>query len=302
MRGKVTLALITLPLMLSGCGQIPPAKKSGDGLSQEITATSSVATSTSSPSSEYKFDPGLWSQQIPVPAPKEHFTAQDFTGNWNRTNVPEALYGSIKISNQKPYSFNLDFFGGWAEHTGEFSGTATIISPHQALLRVYGSDDIFSVSFTLENHQLIVEVKPYDSSLALGLGMNVGISGTYTLRQPTYTNAGIVDKVFKTADMKKRAQALLGNKAYGYVTETMRIGFEDDPATIHYPLDYSGFENGAGFGAKVKIDSDKIYVLLIDNINGDVFYTNDVNYRQKIPAFFEYDSKVRAMQIVYKPV
>lgn len=102
--------------------------------------------------------------------------------------------------------------------------------------------------------------------------------------------------------MKKRVQALLGSKAYGYVTETMRIGFEDDSATIHHPLDYSGFENGAGFGAKVKIDGEKIYVLLIDNIDGDVFYTNDANYRQKIPAFFEYDRQASSVQIVYKPV
>ena len=45
--------------------------------------------------------------------------ALDFTGEWNRTNVPTYYSGKVTITNQDEYGFDVNGFFFWFAHTGD---------------------------------------------------------------------------------------------------------------------------------------------------------------------------------------
>ena len=291
------LLILTLTVLLSACGKAPVQNKTG---SSSSVVTTTATTTTSEVSSSYAVDPSLWGQSVSVSTLNGNFTSVDFTGKWNRTNTVMALSASIEIKNQKQHSFDFSFHGQSAANTGTTDGTATIVSTTEAKYSVYYMDGIETVTFELKNNTLTVTADP-DSSLALGFGANVTIGGSYILGSPKYTNANIVNEVFKTPSIKARVQSLLGDDIYQNVIDVMKEGFEMDQSNSKVKLDYSGFINGAGLGADIKLDGDKIYVLFYDT-GKNTLYTNDINYKNKLPDFFNDGRDLSNLSFVYKQV
>ena len=233
-----------------------------------------------------------------------NFTVQKFVGTWNRTKVSNALMASIQITDQKAYSFVFHFRGFYAAHNGELLGTATIISPTEALYFAYTDGDPYPypdgtssvVTFELHGHMLTVTANP-DEDYALGFGSSVTIGGLYTQEKPDYTNADIVDKVFKTTELKKKARALLGDDNYRDMIEIMYRGVEWDQSKKKYPLDFYSVLAGEGSSVGIKIQGDKIYIQLTMT-----FYTNDANYRNRLPVFFDGEGDQSYLRFVYKLV
>ena len=238
------------------------------------------------------------------PGCKSKFIPITFTGEWRRTDIPKALTATIKITNQKEYSFDFNFSGQRAAYEGNIEGTATIVSPTTAeysyKIEYPENSGEGKIVFILKDNIMTVSADP-DNSSALGFGANVTIGGDYVSGEPFYTNENIVNEIFTTDIIKQKAESLLGSEKYQYMLEVMEYGFSYDQSEEKQPLNYSGFINGAGMGVDIMIKEEKIYILLYTMQY--TLYTNDIEYQNKLPSFFNTeahsDSKVN---FVYKPV
>ena len=94
---------------------------------------------------------------------------------------------------------------------------------------------------------------------------------------------------------------LLGEDAFNELVEVMEEGVSSD---VEGPT-YSGFINGAGMGADLIIDGDKIYCLVVnrydENYDGYTFYTNDGRYKKELPAVMKENANDEwPLKFVYK--
>ena len=258
MKSKTVIILLVIAFMLSACNRTTSPVTSSN-TAPTATFESNSSSADASPPVSFTIDPSLWGKEVNIPWPNNDFSAQDFTGTWSRTNTLMALSASIEITNQQQYSFDFSFTGFWAAHSGELDATAVIVSPTEAKYSMYYSDGVETITFNMKDHLLVVTADP-DASFALGFGANVTIGGSYVSGAPTYINANIVDDVFKTSSMKAKVQSLLGDSVYQDVIEVMQQGFEMNQANTKDKLNYSGFENGVGWGVDIKLDSNKIYI------------------------------------------
>lgn len=218
-----------------------------------------------------------------------------FEGEWNRTNIPKAFGGRIKITNQKNNSFDFDFRGWYGAHSGSVSGTAQITDKYKA---VFTYEDKYSnktaiVTFIIDNDQLTVSA---ENNTALGFGFNVIIDGNYTSSEPNYTNANLIDSIFPLDAEKEKAKNLLGQTAYEQMLEVMDLGIQ----FINYKLNYSGYLQGAGEGVDIKIEGDLYYILgNCLETSGYTLYTNDPAFQSTLPNFFT-KSTSATLKFVYK--
>lgn len=218
-----------------------------------------------------------------------------FEGEWNRTNIPKAFGGRIKITNQKKDFFDFDFSGWYGAHSGIVSGTAEITDKYKAVFTFKDKylNRTAIVTFIMDNGQLTVSA---DNNSALGFGNGVIIDGNYTTAEPNYTNANLIDSIFPQDADKEKAKNLLGQTAYEQMLEVMDLGIQ----FINDKLNYSGYLQGAGEGVDIKIDGDFYYILgyWLDS-SGYTLYTNDPAFQSTLPYFFTKSTNA-TLKFVYK--
>ncbi|SEW44159.1 hypothetical protein [[Clostridium] fimetarium] len=218
-----------------------------------------------------------------------------FEGEWNRTNIPKAFGGRIKITNQKNDFFDFDFRGWYGAHSGIISGTAQITDKYKSIFTYKDkySNKTAIVTFIIDNGQLTVSA---ENNSALGFGFNVIIDGNYTIAEPNYTNANLIDSIFPRDADKEKAKNLLGQTAYEQMLDVMDLGIQ----YINDKLNYSGYIQGAGEGVDIKIDCDFYYILgYWLETSGYTLYTNDPAFQATLPDFFTKRTNA-TLNFVYK--
>jgi len=130
-------------------------------------------------------------------------------------------------------------------------------------------------NFTISEGGIEVET---ENAEFLG-GMGTYFDGTYIKEEPVYLNENIVEEIL--GNRKEDVINLLGED-YETLTFVMKDG-----SSYETVLTYSGFVRGIGVGADLWIKEDeKIYCLIYDAFKEYCFYTNDVDYKIKIPEEF----------------
>ena len=222
---------------------------------------------------------------------------KDFSGSWKRTDVIRAYNASLEINFQTETSFLFSILAFSGGNSGYMEDEAYFIAPNQAFCYIESTylDDNGLLFFTLIGDDLVID---YDGNiLVLGFGNNVTAEGIYTKGEPNYTNANIVDEYLPTQEIRDRMRALVGDDAYEQIIFVM----EDGSTYITDEYTYSGFVNSIGVGVDIIIKDDgKIYCLgyYLDRA-GYTLYTNDVEYKDKLPDFMRIERDNYELSFVY---
>ena len=140
--------------------------------------------------------------------------AEDFVGEWNRTNTASSYYGKIVIKNQNKEGFEFEGELGYYSHSGSMEGKAYYLSQNTAIYRYegMGDEEFFEyVIFQLEGEKMIVKASA--GSASLGFGANVIADGEYITGEPVYTNANILEETFTQEELDS-LKNVLGEDIY----------------------------------------------------------------------------------------
>jgi hypothetical protein len=231
----------------------------------------------------------------------EEEVAENYAGVWHKTNAPRSERATVVIANQADGSFDYEFEGWWGANSGVASGTAFMQNGGGA---IHNGDD-GDVSFVSDGDKLIISSVDADGQPISPNG-HIYVAGEFTRGEPTYTNANLLNELLPTEELKARVFNLLGASAFDDLSEVAEYGTRRDYADETLDaLTYSGFINGAGLGADLLLDGDKIYCLIYKNYDsGDwaqTFYTNDAAYTNVLPPqFVDARSENAAVKYVYR--
>ena len=148
--------------------------------------------------------------------------AVDFTGEWNRTNVPTYYYGHMDISNQDETGFQVVGDCMWFSHSGVIEGKAYFVTKDIAVYRFYNeyaSEDNYQ-GYGNEYEYIVFEktanglfVYATGSGGAIGAGANCFVEGEYVSGDPVYTNANILKETY-TDEQLAAIEKLVGDELY----------------------------------------------------------------------------------------
>ncbi|MBQ8247196.1 MAG: hypothetical protein IJZ42_08685 [Lachnospiraceae bacterium] len=148
--------------------------------------------------------------------------AVDFTGEWNRTNVPTYYYGHMDISNQDETGFQVVGDCMWFSHSGVIEGKAYFVTKDIAVYRFYNeyaSEDDYQ-GYGNEYEYIVFEktanglfVYATGSGGAIGAGANCFVEGEYVSGDPVYTNANILKETYTDAQLAA-IEKLVGDELY----------------------------------------------------------------------------------------
>lgn len=148
--------------------------------------------------------------------------AVDFTGEWNRTNVPTYYYGHMDISNQDETGFQVVGDCMWFSHSGVIEGKAYFVTKDIAVYRFYNeyaSEDNY-LGYENEYEYIVFEktanglfVYATGSGGAIGAGANCFVEGEYVSGDPVYTNANILKETY-TDEQLATIENLVGDELY----------------------------------------------------------------------------------------
>lgn len=205
----------------------------------------------------------------------------DMTGYWKRTNVHRSHGGDINVIYQDDNFIYFTAFLMYYAHTGYVSGVATFDSENTAMYihteMIGENEELTHIKFKLEDDVMSVES---NNNMGLPFGMNVYIDGEYTQDEAVYTNQNVLIETFETEERLNYMKSFLGEESWSFLKMVMEYGgqFQSDELT------FSGFIMGLGSGADfIMTDDNKIYYLSYGEGPGNVFYTNDLNCKDKIP-------------------
>ena len=124
----------------------------------------------------------------------------DIVKQWKRTDVHSSHCADldVKAVDNTGFVFKLDAY--YYYHMGTVEGKAYFVSENCAVFRLdklelgLPEEEYEYIVFVFENDEVTVYASA--SSGELGLGMNVYVDGSYIDGEPTYTNAGILEKTY----------------------------------------------------------------------------------------------------------
>ena len=129
------------------------------------------------------------------------------------------------------------------------------------------------------------------NNAAIGLGNNVTMDGQYTKGEPVYQNVSRVSPLSEQEVMRE-ARILLGNDAYQFVADIITDGtWEETVETTGVKGQmYRYTVRAAGLGVDILSgDNGHLYIGLTGYSpeGAYVYYTDDSNYRDKMPSDFD---------------
>ncbi|WP_167958364.1 hypothetical protein [Anaerosporobacter faecicola] len=236
----------------------------------------------------------------PSSAPAANNLINDFIGEWHRTDTTMGTAADIIIENQTANSFDFTFNGSFGGNTGTIDGTATITESNCAIFEStteIDNEESAIVQFILDQNCLNVTLISGSNSSLL-LGNHVYMDGEYTKSEPVYTNANIIHEILPTKEIQEKLKTLLGQENYDEVLTVIQYGVSYEDTS----LNYSGFLSGCGQGVDLLMNDDYIYCLTyFIGDAGYVLFTNDKNYKDCLPSFFEISRDDYKLSFVYKP-
>ena len=253
-------ACLLLCLALCGCGSTPETVSPAG--SETPPAETQVQSSAAQPEQE------------------EAAAQPDVTGEWHRTDCHSALWATVTIDRQTEEGFHVTAECAYFSHSGELEGTARFTGPGAALLEGYGQDGPYGyeaapVDFRWDGETLTI--CSGTGGADLGFGANVTIDGTYTLGEPVYINAGMLDRCL-TAEQQAALRELLAESYGDYLVFPFEEGAVQGPSPCALPdgtaaEEYEVLFPTLGFYCLTLVTAEdgRIYY-----VNPDIgFYTND---------------------------
>lgn len=234
--------------------------------------------------------------------PNEYISvnALDFTGEWHRTNTLMRYFVDAIITNQTNTSFNFKV-EGYDSVSGSMEGTAKFVSDKIAVYEVEDEwviEYYTKVIFLIKDNTLQIRTDK-NSQVKFPARNAPYITGEYIKGEPYYTNANLENEIFETDEMKEKVKILMGDASYNYMLEVFDFGTNYNNSN----LTYSGFENGCGLGIDILLEDDKMYFLLYCvYYGGYTFYTNDSEYQDKLPDYFQIERPNYKLSFIYKDV
>lgn len=219
--------------------------------------------------------------------------AENFEGTWNRTNVVNAFWGEITVTNQNTEGF--DFIGDFSyySHAGYLEGRAYFVAPNVALFEYCqesfldsdtseGTDAPEYVVFEKTEEGLNVIASA--SSGELGLGMDVFADGTYVTEEPVYTNATVLDDNF-TAEEQEHIKTILGDAYDIYFKDVVELGtLESSKCTLEDGTDAVFYEAFIPTMGGYRFE-------LLKCANGDLYFYSEaenVGWKTSVPGAIDY--------------
>lgn len=218
-------------------------------------------------------------KQAPTAAAIEPIEQEEtfaLAGTFNRTNVNSGEGGVMEITNLDEEGFDFSINVACGGNIGNAEGHAVMDNDSEATSKI----DLYDGTYATFHFKVVdeqVEVETENTGFLGGIGTY--FYGTYMKGEPVYLNENVVEEIL--GNNKDDVMNLLGED-FETLTLVMKEGtsYETD-------LTYSGFISGVGDGADLWIMEDgRIYCLIYEAPNEYRFYTNDANYRRKIPSEF----------------
>jgi hypothetical protein len=215
---------------------------------------------------------------VQVESPQVTIASEDSTpsigGTWKRTDVIQADAGSVDITNLNQEGFDFNFFVSHGGNIGEAAGYAIFDGESKAVGTVELWDGgIATFNFIISEGKIEITT---ENATYIG-GMGTFFDGNFIKEDPTYLNENIVEETLGSS--KEKVKTLLGDD-YDFLVTVMEggVAYETD-------LTFSGFVDGVGMGADLKITEDGMIYCLIYELEYR-FYTNDPEYQNKVPMEF----------------
>lgn len=216
---------------------------------------------------------------------------KDFEGSWQATNCHSSLSGSIDITNQTNEGFHYEGFFSYYSHCGEAIGEAHWVSESMAISSqddVEDSMDDGYMIFYMVGNSLYVRADTFFGSM----GMNVTPNNEYTLGEPVYTNADMVNRAY-TEEELQQIKDLLGNDLYDdffiFGTENGGVNVSETMLADDTPCKYVEcymLTWGESYMAVITADG-RIYIKVYKYDN-EKLYTNDSSWaNQELPEVIE---------------
>ena len=187
--------------------------------------------------------------------------ALDFTGEWNRTNVPTYYSGKVTITNQDEYGFDVNGIFFWFAHTGDIMNErAYFVTEDLALYEIPQEylgdedDEIYNkywspyeyIAFRRVGDEMLIYATGAGGALGY-FSMNATPTGEFVKGEPVYTNADILAETYTTAQLEQ-IRTLVGDEAYedvfvntteyGAVTVEECVMDDGTAATEYYGIVY----------------------------------------------------------------
>lgn len=137
--------------------------------------------------------------------------ADDFEGEFHRTDVDTSYAANLKISGQDNTGFDFELECTYYTHYCFLEGKAEFAAKNVAIFEYMdeSGDEIQHQYVVFERTNEGINVIASCDSFHLGFGENVGAEGLYVQGEPEYTNANILNETF-TSDEQEELNSMLG--------------------------------------------------------------------------------------------
>lgn len=230
-----------------------------------------------------------------------------FLGLWCRTEVSKNCAANLYITQgQNPDELNVRLRSHNGGNEGLIEGTAVMQGAGSYTATMTFDDGknsaniVGTLTFTMG--QRGIEVSYKGDPLVLKLGVGVTVSGVYVKGKPNYIAAVDPLHCFRNTENFQVATQLVGEKN----ALNMRDMFNNAVVLVDIPGQYQGYVMGTGQELQVKTDlKGHVYILgrrvfANDKNKEMVFYTNDKNMVNRLPAVFEFTGDEREVLVIYK--
>ncbi len=207
-------------------------------------------------------------------------SAEDFTGEWLRTQVHTGCDGTLTVEQQTDsgFSFAMDCY--YFFHSGYCGGEAFFVTPQVAVSEYVDefADDGERqyIVFVMQNGAMTVRATGAD--FEMGLGNRVFLDGSYSKEEPVYTNAGQLEEYFagEIEDFMKRT---LSPDDYSYFSFSAETGYvSESECTLEGGVRARDLEvfmpTAGGYGFRLIVTEDGTIYAQFDN-ESIGFITND---------------------------
>lgn len=303
---KKSLFTIAAVLMIGFCGcasedKSASAPDKGDISGIEAEATDVAQNVTGNPEgeeeqfalSDYNLEYGGKSEFKKIYEKRTNVeNAEEFEGEFCRTDVPVAYDGTLIISDQDSTGFDFMLGCGYYSHYGYMEGEAEFVSQNVAIFE-------YTDEWTEEGEEQYVvfertddgiNIFPSGGSSQLGFGMYVTADGFYVEGEPEYTNANILNDTF-TLDEQEEIKAMLE----GVYVECFKMVVEFGVIKA-YDCELASGEQAVFYEAYIPTMGGYGFELLITE-NGEIYFcseTESVGWKTNVPGaidFPEYECK-----------
>lgn len=232
---------------------------------------------------------------------KPQENAMDFTGEWNRTNVPSYHYGRIIISNQDESGFDFTGDIGWYAYNGQITDKRAFFVTENVAICEMTRKDSEEVSTEISEDTLCEYIVFMRTDIGLevyatGIGKELGdmnpncfLHGEYITGEPVFNNTNVLKETY-TDEQLIHIKELIGEELYeSYfvnATENGRIQtfaceFYNGDLAIRYQCDIPG-EAATQFYDIIICDNLNIYGQIGPE---GMFFTNDLE-AYEMPGYY----------------